>query len=154
MVVLGSSMEAVMKRAVSVALLLALVAGADEKKSDAKKDKDLLKGTWVISSMERGGKPNEKSIGDKVTFDGDSLIVQGKDEEHKGTYKLDATKKPKQIDVTPGDGPEKDKVLRGIYSLEKDELKICIAHDEQERPTAFESKEGSEVSLVTLKRDK
>ena len=82
------------------------------------------------------------------------MHIQGKDKEHKGTFKLDASKKPKQIDITPTDGDEKDKVIHGIYSLEKDELKICIARGDKERPTEFESKEGSGHMLVTLKRAK
>jgi uncharacterized protein (TIGR03067 family) len=82
-------------------------------------------------------------------------VVRFHETEHKGTIKLDTDKKPKQIDVTPADGPEKDKVLEGIYTLDKDELKICIAHQAgKERPKEFESKDGSQHLLITLKRDK
>jgi uncharacterized protein (TIGR03067 family) len=141
-----------MRRALFVAMLVGLVAGADGKKDDAKADQERLKGTWTIVSIERDGKANENAVGGKVTFDGDTMTFKVKDNEHKGTFKLDPTKKPRQIDLTPGDGPEKDKVVEGIYSLKKDELKICIAHPGNERPKDFESKEGSGHSLVTLKR--
>jgi uncharacterized protein (TIGR03067 family) len=51
------------------------------------------------------------------------MVIQLKDKEHKATFKLDQTKNPKEIDVTPSDGPEKDKVLQGVYSLTEDEPK-------------------------------
>jgi uncharacterized protein (TIGR03067 family) len=145
-------MEDIMRRVLSMALLIGLVSGAEDKNDSGKKDKDLLKGTWIIVSLERDGKKNEDAAGEKVTFDGESITIQMKERELKGTYKLDSTKKPKQIEITPADGPDKDKALHGIYSIEKNELKICIAHGEKERPTEFKSEEGSGISLATLKR--
>ena len=144
-----------MRRALFAALVIGLVVGTDEKKDDNKKDLDHLKGNWTIVSMELDGKTNEGAIDGKFSFDGENMRIQIKDMEHKGTFKLDTGKKPKQINVTPADGPEKDKVLEGIYELAKDELKICIGHDsEAARPKEFESKEGSHHLLVKLKREK
>src|SRR2546421_4017851 len=144
-----------MRRALFVVLVAGLVVGADKKNDDGKKDLDLFKGGWTIGTMVLNGKPHDDAVGGKFTFDGENMVIQIKDREHKGAFKLDAGKKPKQIDVTPSDGPEKDKVLEGIYQLERDELKICIAHAPgTDRPKEFESKEGSERLLLTLKRDK
>ena len=72
--------------------------------------------------------------------------------EHKGTFKIDPSKKPKQIDVTPGDGPETGKVLLGIYSPTKDELKISMAR-RKERPKSLDGKPARNF-IMTLKRDK
>ena len=142
-----------MKKLLAV-LVVGLLLGADGDKDAGKKGGDALKGTWKIVSAERDGKPQEKPVGDKVTFEGATLTIQGKEQDHKGTYKVDAGKKPKQIDITPGDGPQKDQVMEGIYSVEKDELKICIAKPGSARPTDFMTKEGSESHLIILKRDK
>ena len=143
-----------MRRVLLAALLVGLILGADEKKG-GKKDLDLFKGGWTIASLVLDGKTNDDASGGKFTFDGENMVVQIEDKEHKATFKLDASKKPKQMDVTPSDGPEKDKVLEGIYALTDDELKICIAHHAgTERPKEFESKEGTGHLLVTLKRAK
>jgi uncharacterized protein (TIGR03067 family) len=138
-----------MRRALLAALVVGLVAGADDKKGD-----DALKGTWTIVSAVHNGKANENAEGGTVTFDGDKVMIKTKDREHKGTYKLQPGEKPGHIDLTPGDGPEAGKVMLGVYSLKDDELKICFADPDQERPKDFEAKEGSEHHLVILKRAK
>jgi uncharacterized protein (TIGR03067 family) len=136
-----------MRRALLAALVVGLVAGADDKK-----DGDALKGTWTIVSVVREGNANQEAEGGKITFDGENITIETKDKHHKGTYKLTPSKK--HIDITPGDGPESGKVMRGIYSLKDDELKICLAGAEKERPGDFEAKADSGHHLVTLKREK
>jgi uncharacterized protein (TIGR03067 family) len=143
-----------MRRAILVVLAVSLL-GADEQKADSKKDLEQLKGTWNVESITVDGAKKEDLTGGKFTFDGDKMMIKLGDMIHEGTFKLDASKEPKQIDVTPGDGPDKDKLLEGIYFLSKDELKLCIGHHSgDERPKDFESKEGSKGLLIVLKRDK
>jgi uncharacterized protein (TIGR03067 family) len=138
-----------------VAALGLVFVAADDKKDDGKKDKEKLAGTWTVVSMTLGGKENDKAKDGTMTFEGDTLTIKFDDKEHKATVKIDPEKKPKQIDVTPTDGPEKDKVLKGIYSLDKEELKLCVAHESgAERPTEFESKENSQILLIVLKKGK
>lgn len=67
---------------------------------------------------------------------------------------LDPAKNPKEIDVTPGDGPEAGKVLKGVYSINKEELKICLAHSGKDRPKTLEGKPDDGCFIVTLKRGK
>jgi uncharacterized protein (TIGR03067 family) len=142
-----------MRHTVFLAVIAILFVAADEKKSDDKKDLELLKGKWTLVSLQANGQTKEDASGGEFTFDGDKLHIKLNDQEHSGRFKLDASKKPKQIDVTPADGPEKDKLLEGIYSLSKNELKICIAHHAgPARPKEFTSTEGSDVMLLTLKR--
>jgi uncharacterized protein (TIGR03067 family) len=140
---------------VTVAALGLVLVAADDKTDDAKKDKEKLAGKWTVVSSTLDGKEQDKSEDNSLTFDGDALTIHFKGKEHKATFKIDPEKKPKQIDVTPTDGDEKDKVLKGIYSLEKEDLKICIAHGEgKDRPTEFESKEDSQILLIVLKKAK
>ena len=91
-------------------------------------------------------------MADKITV---SMPKQGK---HDVAYKLDPTKKPKQIDFTPLDGPpnEKGKTGHGLYSLEGDVLKLCMPKgpDADERPTELRTEEGGKAFLITLKREK
>lgn len=87
-----------MRRALFAALVVGLVVGTEEKKDDNKKDLDHLKGNWRIVSMELDGKTNGDAVDGKFSFDGENMHVQINDMEHKGTFKLDTGKKPKQID--------------------------------------------------------
>jgi uncharacterized protein (TIGR03067 family) len=68
------------------------------------------------------------------------------------TYTLDATRKPKWIDLT-GKGGKK---MLGIYELDGDKLTICVnERDGGERSTQFASAADSPNDvLIVLKRDK
>ena len=56
--------------------------------------------------------------------------------------------------MTPDDGPNKGKTLVGIYEVKGDELKVCHGDPGADRPKEIASKEGSGLSLITLKRVK
>jgi uncharacterized protein (TIGR03067 family) len=73
---------------------------------------------------------------------------------YRGTFKLDLSKKPKEIDVVFTEGPEKGKTSLGIYELEGDVYKVCIGLTGKKRPTEFISKPGSGHVLEVLKRQK
>jgi uncharacterized protein (TIGR03067 family) len=139
--------------ATALAMLLlvpaALLGAADAPKGD--KDLD---GDWEIASVVRDGK--EQTLDEKpvVTIKGDSLSFKRGDEAHKGTIKADAGQTPKTIDLTPDDGPDKGKTLMGVYELKGDELRLCHGEPGSDRPKELSSKEGSGLTLVTLKRVK
>ena len=143
------------------------VASADKPATadNPKADKDAIQGTWQVTVEEVGGKDVSKTEGelkdlanakwvftaDKITF-----LVPGKGD-HSAAYKIDSSKKPKELDVTPHDGPpnEKDKAIPAIYGLEGDVLKICVGSPQDSaRPTELASKEGSKDLLITFKREK
>lgn len=128
-------------------LMLGLLAGADDKK-----ELDQFKGTWDITGFEApGGPPEMKGT---FTFDGKDLAIKAGEQDHKGTVALDSSKTPKEIDVTPGDGPDTGKIMKGIYSLNKDELKICLARTGRDRPKTLDGKPDAGSFMVTLKRAK
>jgi uncharacterized protein (TIGR03067 family) len=133
---------------------IALAASPDATKEEVKKELDRLEGTWETVEMIRDGKAREDAKDDTVTFDGDKMTIKTKTGEHTGTCKLDPSKKPKSIDITPNDGPEKGNVHLGIYSLEGDSLKICFVQPENARPTSLDAKAGSGAAFVSLKRKK
>ncbi len=126
-----------------------------------KTDKDKLQGTWRIVEMVTDGKPNTKENPDDeadVIFKGDTIamVVQPAGKQFlKLTYKLDATKKPKVIDLTKAAGVGKGKTAAGIYELDGDTLKLCFPQDEDRaRPTKFTSVEGARHVLFTMRRQK
>ena len=136
-----------------------LVAEAGGKSHD---DKDAIQGTWKVTGVERDGKEapiNEETApirsatwiirADKITF-----TAPGQDE-HNGTYKLDSTTKPKQLDATLPYSSKKDITSYMIYSLDGDVLKVCGSiPNVHERPTELATKEGDKTILLTFKREK
>jgi uncharacterized protein (TIGR03067 family) len=132
-----------------------MLASSGVQADDAKKDLEQLQGTWQMVSHEVDGKPDEALKGAVRVVEGDKFTIKKGDEVLRtATMKLDPTKKPKWIDITFTEGPEKGKVRRGIYVLEGDTQKICYGNLDKERPTEFVSKPGTGHRLVVFKRVK
>ncbi len=148
-----------MRRAAFAVLAVGLLAatgaaGGPADKAD-KKEVDRILGTWsaVVGEKEGRQAPEAELKDFRVTFGAAGKLTashDGKDLEW--SYKLDATKKPRQIDVTIKEGGE-GRLFKGIYALEKDTLKICLAHPSAERPTEFATREGVKTMLLVLKRE-
>jgi uncharacterized protein (TIGR03067 family) len=123
--------------------------------SAAKKDLEGLQGTWsLVSALEDGN----SLAGDKVkettiiikddTFRFPQLAEDATSKA--GTFNLDATKTPKQMDTI---STEKE-VMLGIYELEGDSYKVCFAPVGKPRPSEFASKSGSGNILQVWERRK
>ena len=126
--------------------------------ADAKKDRTALQGTWKVTlSVSKGDKVPDEDLRDLyLIFKGDVILTQegGKSEET-FSFKLDPTKKVKEIDLTLKVGPQKGRTDRAIYSIEDDVLRICIqTNKDSPRPTEFRSPAGSELWLVVLQKTK
>jgi uncharacterized protein (TIGR03067 family) len=123
---------------------------------DAKGDLKRLQGTWSVVSAVEGGKPApEEKIKDvQVVFDGNKITVKMGEKSMEGTFKIDPSKKPKEIDSTTGSGPDKGKTWQGIYELDGDTHKVCFAPPGKDRPKEFSSKVGSGHILQVWKREK
>ena len=118
-------------------------------------DDDLkaLQGDWHFVDMQTDPPASAQSLAAikliTVTFADDSMTI---DPGNSGppktttTVKLDASKNPKTIDVTPTDGPQKDKPGFGIYSLEGQVLKLYVNH--KSRPTSWTPVAGAEGIMV------
>jgi uncharacterized protein (TIGR03067 family) len=149
-------------------VVMTLAMAAEEPKNPSDLDKDKLQGTWTVQSIEVDGKPLDAAVIKDATiaFSGDLITVKFQDQTKLGKFRLDATKKPNEIDLLSDPANvEKKEVDRGIYQLEGDALKLCMAGvtksrsfgdaeektSENERPKAFDSKHGS---LTVLKRKK
>jgi uncharacterized protein (TIGR03067 family) len=72
----------------------------------------------------------------------------------KAKFTIDPTKKPKAIDYEVTDGSAKGKTLLGIYQIDGDTVKFCIASPGKDRPTEFATKEGAGLTLSEWKRNK
>jgi uncharacterized protein (TIGR03067 family) len=143
-----------MKRLLSSALAVFILAAA-ESPDASKKDLERMQGDWAAESMVRDGQafPDEDAQAYFRTVQGDTYTVfRFRKVAGKGTMKIDATKNPKTVDFTPDGG--KVPPLAGIYALDGDTLKLCTALPGKDRPTKFESSEGSGFSLSVWRRER
>jgi uncharacterized protein (TIGR03067 family) len=119
------------------------------------KDQDTLAGTWLASAAELGG---QKFPGDvskiKLVIKDDKYTVTVGMQADEGTIKLNPTAKPKALDITGTAGPNKGKTILAIYERNGDTLRICYDLSGKSRPTEFKTKEGTQLFLVTYKREK
>lgn len=111
-----------------------------------------------IVSTEWAGKADDKPAkGDQAVIKGGKLVLVTGENKQELTFTVAPGKDPKQIDLTPKDGP-KGYYLPGIYKLEKDVLVICYAlpirpeNIDKRRPSEFKTGPQSYTQIVTLKR--
>lgn len=118
-------------------------------------DEDKFQGAWQRVSITDDGKKVEGVENSSVVFSGSEYALKEGDKvKSKGTYKLDASKDPKEFDVVPGAGPYKGKTLKGIYKFDGDQLIYCIAGLDLDRPKEFASPAGMKLRLYVNKRVK
>src|SRR5262249_22970647 len=121
------------------------------------KDSDAIQGTWIPATAELGGKkfPDEVRKTIKLVLKDDKYTVTVGKTVDQGTVKLDPKAKPKKMDiVTDADGPNKGKTFPAIYELDGDTLRICYDLSGKAHPKEFKSTEGTQLYLVTYKREK
>jgi len=135
----------------SMLTALALAVGAPGAKDPPKQEASIV-GEWGVKSAVVGGKREDPPAGTTWTFtaDGKSVLsVAGGKGAGPGpsTYTVDAKKDPAWVDIAAG---PKGTPMKGIYKRDGDTLILCLGLDGDDRPAAFESKEGAKVILITL----
>ena len=138
--------------------VVGLLLGADAPKDDGKKDKEKLQGTWKAVTAQQRGQSQDDAEEHRLIFSGDEFSVKkGEETVVKGKFKIDTSKKPKEIDMEFIEAKResvKGKTALGIYELDGDTLKWCWNKPGGERPKKFSSEATDEHLLVTLKREK
>jgi uncharacterized protein (TIGR03067 family) len=144
----------------AVGLLVAgvsLRAAADDKDDAAKKELKDLQGIWIAQSLEFNGDkvPADVVKNCKLVIKENKIYFTDQEgNESEGTFTIDATAKPKKMDVKFTGGALKDQSFPGIYELDKDTQKGCFASPGGDRPTEFATKAGSGNRLFVFKREK
>ena len=140
-----------LKQLLAFALVLSLSSSARTGQAN-----DSIDGTWLPSSVELGGQPFPDEIGKTMKLevkDGKYTVTVGKAVD-KGTVKLNPSAKPKAIDITGTEGPNKGKMIPAIYERNGDTLRICYDLSGKNRPAEFKTEKGTQLFLVTYKREK
>ena len=146
-----------MRKSVLFVVVAGLLVAADQPKEEAvKKELDRFKGTWKIVSLEMNGQktPAEGFEKARLILKGDQFKMTMGEESFRGTFQVDPTQKPKTIEVTFTEGPDKGKTCQGIYELKGDTYKVCIGMPGNERPKEFATKKDSGHVLEVFERVK
>ena len=139
---------------VVVMLVFGLPAGAWS--SGEKEDGKMMEGTWLPVEAELAGQkfPDEILKTLKLTMSDGKYTVKVGEQVDKGTIKLEPTAKPKAMDITGTEGPNKGKTFLAIYELTGDTLRICYDLAGKKRPTEFKTVKDTQQFLVSYKREK
>ena len=139
---------------------IGLPAAADPPADAFAKELKAMAGTWRPVSAENNG--NMSPEGDLkelrwIRDEAGKWALQRSDKTvlEWTVRRIDATKKPKTIDIEVTGGPHKGTIYQGIYELDGDTLRVCLAQPESaERPTEFSARKGSGFALSEFKREK
>jgi uncharacterized protein (TIGR03067 family) len=142
--------------AAAAALVAADAPNADAVKAELTK----MQGTWRLESGEFDGKKMSDFMTKNVTrkISGDKYeVTRGGKPVGKGTMAVDPTKSPKTVDaeiIAAGEENKKPAKALGIYELDGDTMRTCLAEPGKDRPTEFSAKAGDGHRLVIWKRVK
>jgi uncharacterized protein (TIGR03067 family) len=138
-------------RLLVAAFVVAFLAGAEDKKEESlKKELKSLEGTWTVESLSFQGKPDKGAGGEFVITEGKITIKKKDGTNETVSFKIDPSKKPKQMDFTPEEEKKNAAPGKAIYELDGDTLKICVGPPDK-RPEEISDKGQG---LFTLKRKK
>ena len=144
--------------------LSATWAADDKSEEEAKKEMGRLAGVWAPVSVETGGKKADdtdnvvKELRYVFTKDGKFRLEKAGEVQLEGTYKVDPSKKPRQVDYKIEKSTSdtwKDKTSLGIYELDGDTLRVCRTWpDNDTRPTEFSGAKDTKQIFSEFKREK
>ncbi len=125
--------------------------------TELKRAHEMLAGSWqFISINDKGEKLGPRLVETRFARDGILTIADRRmtivnpvtGEERTATYRIDPSRNPRRIDLFTRD----DRILRGIYKFENDNLVICLQPAEgKDLPQEFSPPDGSDLILIRLK---
>jgi uncharacterized protein (TIGR03067 family) len=142
---------------VPIVLGLAVTAQTGPSPAELERAHRLLAGTWdVLEMVDDGETLTRDLIRSKLAAGGRLRVVDRSfeiinpetGEARTTAFRIDPSQNPRRIDVISRD----DRILRGIYRFEGDQLVICQqTKPEEPRPDTFEARAGSGRMLLRLK---
>ena len=116
-----------------------------------KKEIEKLQGTWNVESLEMDGQASSPVMfaSAKIVVEGNRFTTSGMGVDYTGVLTVDPTKTPRTFDLQFEAG---DMAL-GIYELDGDTWRICLAVAGNARPTTFATTPNSGHALEVLRRE-
>ena len=114
-----------------------------------------LQGVWNVIQVETEGYtlPTTFFKGATMSIRGERFVSIGIGNIYQGIIYADPDASPKTLDLQFTAGPDKGRTDRGIYELNDNELKICLAIRGKPRPGKFTAERGTGFAIEKLKRD-
>jgi len=139
-------------------LLLILIAQSAEPSVSPEVSAELKahEGTWRAVSFRHNGEEAAEAVVRAITrtVEGDRVVWRRDGKSFSAsTIVLDPTADPRAIDVHADGGPGRDKVVRGVYKLDGDELTLCTAPPDEPRPTGFHAETDEPWTLMVFHRE-
>jgi uncharacterized protein (TIGR03067 family) len=133
----------------SLLLVTGFLFAADKAEDVNKKALEALQGEWNVKSAVREGEERPAAELEKVKLKvaGDTFTIAEDGKDRPAKVKIDATRKPSEIDLT-----HDSDTMKGIYKLEGDTFTICLSRPGVDRPKEFKSDAGSKTFLVVFKK--
>ncbi len=131
----------------------------------SRNDSERIQGTWLNIAQETNGEEVSPAKDRKLVITAEMMSSEytGADQRlaeedrkngtDKASYKIDPSREPKTIDITPVAGSRKGKVAAGIYRIDGDTLQICFDTDGPDRPTEFDTRPGDHNRLMVFRRE-
>jgi uncharacterized protein (TIGR03067 family) len=113
-----------------------------------------LQGEWHITAIQMDGQNSPDTVfsDGRIVVKGNRFTSVTKGATYKGSIELDEKKSPKAVDLLFTAGPEKGYRNPGIYELDGDTWKLCLATRGPVRPKNFSTKPGDGVAFEILTR--
>jgi uncharacterized protein (TIGR03067 family) len=145
--------------ATTLLLGLAVGLGAPALKDPPKKAATVA-GEWEVVSMTTGGRAAGVGTDLRYTFTDDGRWLIHRDGQEVGPqlrrgFVVDPKPDPPTVDLISNSAAANGPRLIGIFKIEGDTLTICGTRQKgAERPTKFDSPDGSQIAVYVLKRVK
>jgi uncharacterized protein (TIGR03067 family) len=112
-----------------------------------------LQGTWQVLTMEYDGTelPSNEVAAAHLTIQTNTYELGNSQYALRGTFSLDATKKPGRMELHPEGSSDDGPVAKGIFELENGRLRVCYGALGGEWPPDF-SATNAQRTLVVCKR--
>ena len=113
-------------------------------------------GSWQVEALEAEGSPLPAEMVTNlfIMVKEDGFEVFNTGTEASGTFTLDSTKQPRQIDIHCEVGPDHGQTWPGIYEVTADTMRVCYSRLGKKRPAAFSTADASGLVLINYKRKK
>jgi uncharacterized protein (TIGR03067 family) len=115
---------------------------------------DLLQGSWSIASLELDGQSmsHDMLADGRVEVKGDRFRSLNMGAVYEGVVTVNADAEPKTFDIAFTKGPEQGNTNFGIFEMDGDQWKLCLATRGDARPKKFATKPNTGYALQVLQR--